>query len=170
MAPVLHLRKELLNPPVERWATNSLIRTIVLPDDIEGWLQLRKRATAGLTPPAREWTGAEFMTQMVDRPWWRDEHTWLAVDAASSRGAIIGAVTLALRTGTTASVSTVHWLLVDPAWRRRGVGRMLMSRLECAAWVAGWREIELETHAGWSEAIAFYQSMGYAPVRERSRR
>jgi GNAT superfamily N-acetyltransferase len=141
-----------------------------LPDDIEGWLELRKHATAGLTPPVREWTRAEFMAQMVDRPWWRDEHSWLAVDAASGKGAVIGAVTLALRTGAAASVPIVHWLLVDPAWRRRRVGRMLVSRLECAACEAGWREIELETHAGWSDAVEFYQSMGYAPVRERSPR
>jgi GNAT superfamily N-acetyltransferase len=170
MAPVLHLRKELLDPPVERLAASFLVRSIVLPDDIEGWLELRKRATADLTPPVREWTRAEFMAHMLDKPWWRDEQTWLAIDAASERAAVIGAVTLALRTGADAKVPIVHWLLVDPAWRRRGVGRVLMSRLECAAWVAGWREIELETHAGWTEAVAFYQSMGYAPVRERSPR
>jgi hypothetical protein len=40
--------------------------------------------------------------------------------------------------------------------------------LERAAWDAGWREVQLETHAGWSEAVAFYHSIGYAPVRDRS--
>jgi GNAT superfamily N-acetyltransferase len=170
MPPILHLRKELVDPPVERLAANFLVRSIVLPDDIEGWLELRKRATANLTPPVREWSRAEFMSQMIERAWWRDEQTWLAIDAASGRPTVIGAVTLALRTGPVASLPIIHWLLVDPAWRRRGVGRMLMSRLECAAWEAGWREIELETHAGWSEAAAFYHSMGYAPVRERSPR
>jgi GNAT superfamily N-acetyltransferase len=170
MSPVLHLRKELLDPPVERLAANFLVRSIILPDDIEGWLELRKRATADLTPPVREWTRTEFMAQMVDKPWWKDEHTWLAIDAASGRSEVVGAVTLALRTGAAANAPVVHWLLVDPAWRRRGVGKMLMSRLESSAWNAGWREIELETHAGWTDAVAFYHSMGYAPVRERSPR
>jgi GNAT superfamily N-acetyltransferase len=170
MTPVLHLRKELLDPPVERVVEGVSVRSIVLPDDIESWLELRKRATAGLTPPVREWTRDLFMVQMVDRPWWRDEHTWLAIHSASGKAAVIGAVTLALRTGAASHVPIVHWLLVHPAWRRRGVGRVLMSRLECAARNAGWREIELETHAGWSEAAAFYHSMGYAPVRERSPR
>ena len=32
------------------------------------------------------------------------------------------------------------------------------------------RRVELETHAGWSDALAFYHSTGYAPVRERSPR
>ena len=48
--------------------------------------------------------------------------------------------------------------------------RLLMSHLERAAWDAGWREVQLETHAGWSAAVAFYQSIGYAPVRDRSPR
>jgi GNAT superfamily N-acetyltransferase len=170
MYSVLHLRKELLDPPVERVAAGVRVRSIVVPDDVEGWLELRKRATTGLTPKVREWTRAEFASQMLDKSWWRDNRTWLAVDRATPERAFIGAVTLAERTGAAANVPIVHWLLVDPAWRRRGVGRVLMSRLECAAWAAGWPAIELETHAGWSAAIAFYQSMGYAPVRERSPR
>jgi len=95
---------------------------------------------------------------------------WLAVDERIGIAAVVGAVTLAIREGAARSVPVVHWLLVDPAWRRRGIGRLLMSHLERAAWDAGWREIELETHAGWIEAVAFYQSIGYAPVRERSPR
>jgi GNAT superfamily N-acetyltransferase len=170
MASILHLRKELLDPPVERLAAGIGIRPIVVPDDIEGWLCLRKRAAVGLTPPVREWTHDEFAAQMLDKPWWRDEFTWLAGDPETGNTSVIGAVTLALRRGAAGDVPTVHWLLVDPAYRRRGVARMLISRLECAAWVAGWREIELETHAGWADAVAFYQSMGYAPVRERSPR
>jgi GNAT superfamily N-acetyltransferase len=170
MSPILHLRKELLDPPVERMAANFRVRSIILPDDIESWLELRRRATADLTPPVREWTRAEFMAQMVDKPWWRDDRTWLAIDGVSEKATIIGAVTLAMRSGAAGDVPIVHWLVVDPAFRRRGIGRMLMSRLECAAWNSGWREIELETHAGWTEAVAFYQSIGYAPVRERSPR
>ena len=47
---------------------------------------------------------------------------------------------------------------------------MLMSHLETAAWHAGHREIQLETHANWNAAVKFYQSIGYAPLRERSPR
>jgi GNAT superfamily N-acetyltransferase len=75
-----------------------------------------------------------------------------------------------MREGAVCTIPVVHWLLVDPAWRRRGVGRLLMLHLELAAWHDGYREIELETHAGWGAAVAFYQSMGYAPVRDRSPR
>jgi GNAT superfamily N-acetyltransferase len=167
MASVLHLRKELLAPPVERAVLNVSVRSIRVPDDVDAWLALRNRATVGLTPPVREWTFEDFAVEMLQKPWWRVESTWVAV---ADGGSIIGAVTLGVRTGATNSVAIVHWLLVDPAWRRHGVGRLLMSRLERAAWDAGWRAIELETHARWSEAARFYHSIGYAAARERSPR
>jgi len=170
MAPILHLRRELLNPPVERVPAGIEIRTFVVPDDVEGWLQLRHRATAGLTPPVREWTRDDFEAQLLCKPWWRDDWTWLSIDPSRAGSAVIGAVKLAMRSSAAADVPIVHWLLVDPACRRRGIGRMLTSQLECAAWKAGWRQIELETHSGWKEAAAFYQSMGYAPVPGRSPR
>jgi GNAT superfamily N-acetyltransferase len=170
MAPVLHLRKELLCPPVEQATTGICIRSIVVPDDIEDWLVLRGRATAGMQPGVREWSRSDFDAQMLSKPWWRNDRTWLAIDPYTGDGSVMGSVTLAMRPGTENSHPIVHWLLVDPAWRRRGVGRMLMSTLECAAWDDGWRHIELETHASWKEAAAFYQSMGYAPVRGRSPR
>src|SRR5262249_39191762 len=112
-------------------------------------------------------------SEMQSKPWWRDDRTWVAIAGdppSPDAERIVGAVTLALRQGASATVPVVHWLLVDPAWRRRGVGRLLMSQLERAARDDGWREIELETHAGWEAAVAFYQSIGYAPVRERSPR
>jgi GNAT superfamily N-acetyltransferase len=83
---------------------------------------------------------------------------------------LVGSVMMAIREGRAGSVPVVHWLLVEPAWRRRGIGRLLLSHLERAAWDDGWREVQLETHAGWSAAVAFYHSMGYAPLREPSPR
>jgi GNAT superfamily N-acetyltransferase len=55
----------------------------------------------------------------------------------------------------------VHWLAVLPGWRRRGVGRYLMSVLEARAWELGYREVWLETHAAWAEAVRLYQALGY---------
>src|SRR5262249_47699552 len=161
--------------------------------DIAAWISLRNRAMADLSPRVRTWSEVDFQSEMLSKPWWSAERSWIAiagdlrspdgveraVDPVTRRSPAMGAsgmervvasVTLALREGVTATVPVVHWLLVDPAWRRRGVGRSLMSQLERAAWDDGWREIELETHAGWQAAVAFYQSIGYAPVRERSPR
>ena len=60
----------------------------------------------------------------------------------------LGGVTLAIREGRAGTVPVVHWLVVHPAWRRRGIGRLLMSHLERAAWDDGWREVEVEAPAG----------------------
>jgi GNAT superfamily N-acetyltransferase len=147
------------------------VRAFTAPDDIEPWLALRTHAVAGLIPTARPWTVDDFRNEMLTKPWWRPDHTWLAI-AGDLRvaGEMVGAVTLALREGRLASVPVIHWLLVDPAHRRRGIARLLMVRLELAAWEAGHREVQLETHANWHAAGAFYQSIGYAPLRERSPR
>jgi GNAT superfamily N-acetyltransferase len=178
MASVLHFRRQLDAPPAARDLPEITIRHIHVPDDIAAWLALRNGAMAGQKPPVRPWTQGDFAAEMSDKPWWNPQCTWLAI--AGERGSpaidvrdqvgVVGAVTLALREGAAGTVPVVHWLLVDPDFRRRGIGRLLMSNLERAAWDAGWREVQLETHAGWREAVAFYHSMGYAPVRERSPR
>lgn len=169
---ILHFRKELIAPPVAPRVANVAVRAMDVPADMAAWLRLRVRATSELHPRPREWNEADFRTEMLGKRWWRTEHCWVAVAGNLSNGPseIVGSVTLALREGEASTVPVVHWLLVDPAWRRRGIGQLLMSQLEQAAWHAGWREVQLETHAGWAAAIAFYQSMGYAPVRDRSPR
>ena len=50
MTPIIHFRKELAEPPVAREAPGVVVRSISVPDDVAAWLQLRERATAGLSP------------------------------------------------------------------------------------------------------------------------
>jgi GNAT superfamily N-acetyltransferase len=168
MSTVLHFRRQLVSPPVALKVPVVDVRNITIPDDVPAWLALRDRAMAGQKPPARPWSERDFQSEMVSKPWWSANRTWLAMSAPDQR--LMGSVTLAMRQGATRTVPVVHWLLVEPALRRRGVGRLLMAQLERSAWDAGWRQIELETHAGWDAAMAFYHSIGYAPVRERSPR
>ncbi len=170
MTSVLHFRKELLDPPVERAGAGISIRSIVVPDDVAGWLKLREPSDGRTYSPS-----ARVEPGRLRRSDARETLVAKRLDVAGNRSRrlvsrVIGAVTLGVRTGADATVPIVHWLLVDPAWRRRGVGQMLMSRLESAAWEVGYRQVELETHAKWKDAVAFYQSMGYAPVRDRSPR
>lgn len=168
---VLHFRKQLAGPPAAADVPGISVRQLALPDEIRPWLTLRERAMAGETPAARPWMESDFRREFIDKPWWQNDHAWCAaVNDVGEGGSLAGAVILGLREGQGGAVPVVHWLLVDPAFRRSGVGRALMSRLERAAWDAGWREVQLETHAGWAAAVAFYQSIGYAPVRERSPR
>ena len=166
---IIHFRKQLNCPPDVAIVLGFGVRPPVISDDVNAWLALRDKATGGETPPARSWTAHDFQSEMTAKPWWRDDRTWLAFrnDSVSE---LVGSVTLAMREGRLGTVPVVHWLLVDPGWRRRGVGRLLLSHLERAAWDAGFREVQLETHAGWSSAVAFYQSIGYSPVRDPSPR
>jgi GNAT superfamily N-acetyltransferase len=166
MPGILHLRRELRESPAVLEVPGISVRNMVLPDDVQPWLALRDRATADQTPRARSWAKSDFHSEMLIKPWWRSDRTWLAIVGERR---LAGSVTLALREGA-ATVPVVHWLLVDPAYRRRGIARLLVSHLERAAWDAGWRGIQLGTHAGWTAAVAFYQSIGYAPIRERSPR
>jgi GNAT superfamily N-acetyltransferase len=162
LSAVIHLRKQLTEPPVTAAVAGIAVRPPRIPDDVEAWLDLRKRAMAGQAPAARPWTNADFHAEMTGKAWWRVDRMWLA-QCEDSPVALVGSATLALREGRAGSVPVVHWLLVDPAWRRRGIGRLLMSHLERAAWEAGGSEVQLETHAGWNAAVAFYQSIGYSP-------
>jgi GNAT superfamily N-acetyltransferase len=165
---ILHFRRQLFRPPDAVSVAGINVRNVWIPDDIGAWLALRDRAMADQIPRVRPWSDSDFFPEMQSKSWWWPERTWLAfaLDTASP----VGAVTLAVREGVAGKIPVVHWLLVDPAWRRRGIGRLLVSHLERAAWNDGWREIELEKHAGWTAAVAFYQSIGYAPVRDRSPR
>jgi len=71
---------------------------------------------------------------------------------------------LAERGSGRAARMVIHWLAVLPNWRRRGVGRLLVAALEQCCWDAGQHEVFLETHAGWTSALRFYESRGYRPV------
>src|SRR6476646_8325295 len=117
MTSVLHFRKELDLPPAATSAVGVSLRSIVVPNDVAGWLALRKRAMTGQSPAVRTWTNADFLAEMIGKPWWRADRSWVAVPAESPE-TIVGAVTLAVRDGTAWSVPVVHWLLVDPEWRR----------------------------------------------------
>ena len=165
---VLHLRKQLVAPPVALSMPGVQLCTLELPDDVLRWVALRDRAMADQVPLVRSWTESDFHAEMVTKSWWQPGRTWLAVAVNELSANPIGSVTLAIREGKAASVPVIHWLLVDPDWRRRGIARMLLSHFEKSAWDGGWREVQLETHAGWTAAVAFYQAMGYAPLRERS--
>jgi len=165
--PIIHFRKQLAVPPVAVDVPGIYLRQIQISNDIAPWLALRERTMESEMPRARPWSVADFHAEMTEKLWWREDRSWIAkTDSAD----FVGAVTLAIRSGEDGSTPVVHWLLVDPSFRRRGIATLLMQNLERAAWDDGHREVQLETHAGWQAAVAFYQSIGYAALRERSPR
>jgi GNAT superfamily N-acetyltransferase len=65
--------------------------------------------------------------------------------------------------GTTATVE-VKRMYVAPTARARGLGRLMLTRLEQSAAGHGAEAVVLETGLRQPEAIALYESAGYLPV------
>src|SRR5262245_31118114 len=132
MSPVLHFRKHLSGPLDAAEVSGICLRNFGEAGDVAAWVALRDRAMAGESPRVRTWSEAVFVSEMQSKSWWRNDRTWVAIAGdlrSPDAEQIVGSVTLALRQGASATVPVVHWLLVDPGWRRRGVGRLLMSHL-----------------------------------------
>ncbi|HET6881908.1 MAG TPA: GNAT family N-acetyltransferase [Pirellulales bacterium] len=153
---VVHLSRKLDRQPDVPALAGVAVRNYAGSDDIGRWLDLRTRAFADETPRVRPWTRADFVAEFISKPWWSPERMWFAV-----ADEVVGSVALAFRGPADTAVPVVHWLMVLPDWRRRGVGKLLMATLEAACWEAGFRRIAIETHSGWTAAEGFYRSLSY---------
>ena len=174
MASVLQLTKTLVARPVPLSLPQVGVRAYQGPADMGSWLELRSRAFARQKLGVRHWNEADFAAEFLAKSWWRSDWMWFAehLPADGSSPHVIGSVTLAIRghlpeadkrqgSDTLTGKGVVHWLAVLPRERRRGVGRLLMDTLEAAAWDADFRQVSLETHAAWGEAVEFYDTLGY---------
>lgn len=165
MSSVLHLTRRLTAEPELAVADGLRLRHFAGPADIDIWLELRHKAFARQKVGVRRWDRSDFEDEFLARPWWQPDRLWFAhVEVGWSRRPLdVGTVTLALRGSGEDAKPVVHWLAVLPEWRRRGIGRLLMSALERSAWQQGYRQVWLETHAAWTSAVAMYQQLGYYP-------
>jgi GNAT superfamily N-acetyltransferase len=168
MTAIVHRQRRLDARPSLSSIRGVSLRSYRGEVDIAPWLRLRERAFARQKVGVRQWDADDFHREFLDKTWWRPEWMWFAEAGDAPHADPIGTVTLAIRQSRDAAVPVVHWLCVLPAWRRRGVGRLLMNMLEQAAWDAGHREVALETHEAWREAAAAYEAMGYEVVSLRS--
>jgi GNAT superfamily N-acetyltransferase len=55
-------------------------------------------------------------------------------------------------------------MYVQPAYRRTGVGRAVLTALEARARALGYARLRLETGVRQPEAIALYRAAGYEPI------
>jgi GNAT superfamily N-acetyltransferase len=165
MSSVLNLRVELSRRPEVAGVPGVAIRHYAGPADIPVWLELRARAFAREKVGVGRWEVTDFEREFLQKAWWSPERMWLA--QATDRLGIpcpVGTVAWADRGREGEIRPAVHWLAVLPSCRRRGVGRLLLETLHAACWDAGYREVWLETHAGWQKAASLYESLGYRPV------
>ena len=163
MHSVLQLSKRLASPPSTVAIPGVHLRTYNGPGDIDTWLELRHRAFARQTVGVRQWTADDFRAEFLEKWWWQPERMWFAEAETMVGRQIAGTITLAMRGEEREAKPVIHWLAVLPAWRRRGIARLLVNALEAAAWAAGYRDVYLETHVAWTAAAALYARLGYRP-------
>jgi GNAT superfamily N-acetyltransferase len=161
---VLVLAKVLQGrPDSPRVETVEVARIDVVAAPAE-WLTLRERAFRDETPPVRPWRRADIAREFASGSRGPERVTWLARDAHARPPVSCGAVSVSLPQEATRPAS-LHWLMVDPDYRGRGIGSALLTTAERHCWERGCREIRLETHRGWEAAVQFYEQHGYQPDR-----
>jgi GNAT superfamily N-acetyltransferase len=169
MTSIQQLTKKLSSRPDVPRITGLQLRPYRGPQDIEPWLDLRRRAFAKQKVGIGDWDAADFEREFLQKPWWRPQCMWIAEEQPLLMPVqVVGTVTLARRGNAPDDKPVVHWLAVLPGHRKRGIGRILMATLEAAVWDAGERQIWLETHQAWAEAGRLYQALGYVPVSSAS--
>ena len=62
--------------------------------------------------------------------------------------------------------ASIGWLLVDPAFRRRGVAQALVTAALAAAHAAGAERVTAETLPTWPAAAAFWRAAGFSEHRQ----
>jgi len=95
------------------------------------------------------WRNARVLKQIL--------HPEVNVLAARANGALIGFAIMHYHS------DTAHLLLlaVNPAYRRRGIGRRMVEWLEKSARVAGIAHVQLEVRARNKTTRQFYRALGY---------
>lgn len=167
MASVLQLIRRLETRPEIPEVPGYKLRHYGGLADVDVWINLRQKAFAGQKLGVREWSREDFSAEFLSKFWWQPEMMWFAeaYDSLLLPPHDVGTVTLGWRGPDANSTKPViHWLAVLPRYRRHGIARMLVRNLEAAVWDAGLREIGLETHVAWAEAVEFYSAMGYEPA------
>jgi len=117
------------------------------PEDYDAWLGFWREIGVPGLPPTRERWALHLM-----------RHTMFLEDDG-----VLAAYNLSYPFGARGDVRQVA---VDPAFRRRGVGKQLMAAVAAKLRAAGCTEWRLEVRAENAAAIALYRSVGMRPLRD----
>jgi GNAT superfamily N-acetyltransferase len=111
---------------------------------------------------------SDFRADFVRRCARTDLAAFVAVEGHILRGFITGGLELNQPDRLPERHATVGHLFVEPAARRRGIGKRLFGALsEWASAQTGVSHFEMPVLAGDREAVHFWQSIGFAPFIER---
>jgi GNAT superfamily N-acetyltransferase len=165
MTTVIQLTRRLAERPANPVVSGVRLRNYGGQVDVEQWLDLRRRAFARQRVGVGDWNAADFAREFLEKRWWSPERMWFAeTEPWLLPAKALGTVTLARRGDPPNDKPVMHWLAVLPGHRRRGIGRLLVATVEATVWDGGERQVWLETHAAWREALRLYESLGYQPA------
>jgi len=104
----------------------------------------------------------------------REVWTWIARDhsaesAAGTESRPVGFVALVRAGSEDGPRWSIGWLVVDPGWRRRGIGRALVATAVRFAGARGAWLVHVETLARWPAAAAFWGQVELAARRGAAR-
>jgi GNAT superfamily N-acetyltransferase len=173
---VLHLVHRTVRPPsgavVFSDTSNSPLAHVVACGSTAPVAAVTALARSMAEDPADSQAGprirpARLITELTSRPGRRIE-TWLAWGALPGEiaAAAVGLVTLVTAYRGDQTRHSIGWLLVHPAARRCGLGRMLVATALAAADCEAAGEVWVETKVHWTSAIRFWRACGFAePAR-----
>ena len=92
----------------------------------------------------------------------RQVAAWLAFHPPGPLAPAAGLVTLVTSGATPRLRQSISWLLVDPAARRRGIGRLLVEQALRHAWARAADRVWVESRSDWTAAIAFWRALGFS--------
>lgn len=107
--------------------------------------------------------GGGLLAEFASRPG-RMVEAWIATrpESGAGRPRIAGVVSLVTCLRPTGPRHSIGWLLVHPADRRQGVGRMLVAHACRRALEAGAQTVWAESRGDWAEAITFWHAVGFS--------
>lgn len=103
------------------------------------------------------WTLGQFKEELAEVP--RSRYYVVACDEQR----IVGYAGIA----ATLEVADIHTLTVQPEYRRRGIGKAMLTALETWAERRGAKQLMLEMRVGNTEAQPLYEQFGYAVISLR---
>lgn len=92
----------------------------------------------------------------------RPVDTWLAITEPDEPDAALGLLTLVTSGRGSRPRLSISWLVVHPAARRRGVGRMLVEQACRHAWEQSTADVWVECRSDWAAALSFWSAVGFS--------
>jgi ribosomal protein S18 acetylase RimI-like enzyme len=121
--------------------------------------KLREEDFDYISPRIDEWWGGRNMFTMLPRLWFKD-FAETSFTARTSSGHIIGFL-VGYISPKYSEKGYIHFVGVDPEYRKAGVGRLLYEKFTELVKTCGCTHIDAVTHPENRLSLAFHESMGF---------